>query len=122
MALNRREKSAGILVVAGMFLTAADSLTTAIAGVALLGAGAVVLNWEEIRAKLRKIGSQRPRGAQLVARQPKPGAWQKRRGEFPAAVSRRTKKSPARAGTRTRQAKITTGTSYQKEEGMSSHV
>ena len=118
MALNRREKSAGILVVAGMFLTAADSLTTAIAGVALLGAGAVVLNWEEIRAKLRKIGSQRPRGATCL-RLPKPGAWQKRCGEFPAAVSRRTKKSPARAGTRTRQEKITTGTSYQKEEGMS---
>lgn len=87
--MNRREKAAAALAVAGMCLTATDSLTAAIAGVALLGAGAVLLNWEELRRAVRTA---------------------------------RTKKSPARAGTRTRQEKITTGTSYQKEEGMSSHV
>lgn len=52
--MNRREKAAGSLTVAGMCLTAADSLIAAIAGVALLGAGAVVLNWAEIRAHIKK--------------------------------------------------------------------
>ena len=118
MKMTRRETLSAALILPGMLLLCTDQLPAAIAGVALLGAGAGALNWVEIRAKLRKIGSQRPRGATCL-RLPKPGAWQKRRGEFPAAVSRRTKKSPARAGTRTRQAKITTGTSYQKEEGMS---
>ncbi len=51
--MTRREKTAGALVVTGMFLTATDSLITAIAGTALLGAGAVVLNWEEIRRAVR---------------------------------------------------------------------
>lgn len=60
MALNRREKAAGILVVAGMFLTATDSLTAAIAGTALLGAGAVVLNWAEIRAHIKKKAARKP--------------------------------------------------------------
>lgn len=58
--MNRREKAAGILVVAGMFLTATDSLTTAIAGVALLGAGAVALNWAEIRAYIKKKAARKP--------------------------------------------------------------
>lgn len=52
--MNRREKAAGALAVAGMCLTATDSLTAVIAGVALLGAGAVVLNFEEIRAHIKK--------------------------------------------------------------------
>lgn len=52
--MNRREKAAGSLAVAGMLLTATDSLTAAIAGVALLGAGAIVLNWAEIRAHIKK--------------------------------------------------------------------
>lgn len=51
--MNRREKAAGALAVAGMCLTATDSLTAAIAGVALLGAGAVVLNFEELRRAVR---------------------------------------------------------------------
>lgn len=58
--MNRREKAAGILVVAGMFLTATDSLTAAIAGTALLGAGAVVLNWAEIRAHIKKKAARKP--------------------------------------------------------------
>lgn len=52
--MTRREKAAGALAVAGMFLTATDSLTAAIAGTALLGAGAVLLNWAEIRAYIKK--------------------------------------------------------------------
>lgn len=60
MALNRREKAAGALAVAGMCLTATDSLTAAIAGVALLGAGAVVLNFEEIRAHIKKKAARKP--------------------------------------------------------------
>lgn len=58
--MNRREKAAGSLAVAGMFLTATDSLTTAVAGVALLGAGAVVLNWAEIRAYIKKKAARKP--------------------------------------------------------------
>ena len=51
--MTRREKAAGLLAVAGMFLTATDSLTAAIAGTALLGAGAIVLNFEELRRAVR---------------------------------------------------------------------
>ena len=58
--MNRREKAAGALAAAGMFLTAADSLIAAAAGVALLGAGAVVLNWEEIRAHIKKKAARKP--------------------------------------------------------------
>ena len=58
--MNRREKAAGSLTVAGMCLTAADSLIAAIAGVALLGAGAVVLNWAEIRAHIKKKAARKP--------------------------------------------------------------
>lgn len=57
--MNRREKAAGALAVAGMCLTATDSLTAAIAGVALLGAGAVVLNWAEIRAHIKKKAARK---------------------------------------------------------------
>ena len=58
--MTRREKAAGALAVAGMFLTATDSLTAAIAGVALLGAGAIVLNWAEIRAHIKKKAARKP--------------------------------------------------------------
>ena len=58
--MNRREKAAGALAVAGMCLTATDSLTAVIAGVALLGAGAVVLNWAEIRAHIKKKAARKP--------------------------------------------------------------
>lgn len=50
MKMTRREKLSGVLVLAGMFLTATDSLITAAAAVALLGAGVVLANWPEIRA------------------------------------------------------------------------
>lgn len=58
--MTKREKTAGILAVTGMFLTATDSLTAAIAGVALLGAGAVLLNWAEARAYIKKKAARRP--------------------------------------------------------------
>lgn len=90
--MTKREKTAAVLVLSGLFLTATDSLITAAAAVALVAAGVALANWPEIRAKLRKIGSHRPGGAQYIARQSKFDAGQKRRGEFPAAVSRRTKK------------------------------
>lgn len=116
--MNRREKAAGSLVVAGMFLTATDSLTTAIAGTALLGAGAVALNWVEIRAKLRKIGSQHPRGA-TRSRQPKPVAGMSAAADCPPAVTRAKKKAARKPE---RHTKNYATTSYQKEKGMSSHV
>lgn len=117
--MNIREKTAGSLAVTGMFLTATDSLTAAIAGVALLGAGAVLLNWAEIRAKLRKIGSQRPRGAQYIARQPKPDT--RLYGRVVIGSADTAQKSPARAGTRTRQSKKDTSTFYPKKQGKSRH-
>lgn len=48
--MNRREKLSGVLVLAGMFLTATDSIPTVLTAVALLGAGVVLANWKEIRA------------------------------------------------------------------------
>lgn len=51
--MNRREKAAAALILPGMALLCADQLPAAIAGVALLGAGAVVLNFEEIRRAVR---------------------------------------------------------------------
>lgn len=58
--MTAREKLSGVLVLGGLVLLCAEQLPAAVAGAALLGAGAVALNWQEIRAKLRKIGSQRP--------------------------------------------------------------
>lgn len=52
--MNRREKAAGALILPGMLLLCTTQLPAAIAGVALLGAGAVVLNFEEIRAHIKK--------------------------------------------------------------------
>ncbi len=116
MKMTRREKAAGALILPGMMLLCTTQIPAAIAGVALLGAGAVVLNWAEIRAKLRKIGSQRPRGAQLVARQPKPVAGMSAAASCPPAVTR-AKKKAARKPERHR--KITSTTSYQKAKEMS---
>ena len=116
--LTPREKAAAALAVAGMCLTATDSLTAAIAGTALLGAGAVVLNWEEIQEKLRKIGSQCLRGA-TRSRQPKPVAGMSAAASCPPAVTRAKKKAARKPE---RHTKNYTTTSYQKEEGMSSHV
>ena len=115
--LTPREKAAAALILPGMALLCTDQLPAAIAGTALLGAGAVVLNWVEIRAKLRKIGSQRPRGAQLVARQPKPVAGMSAAADCPPAVTR-AKKKAARL-TRRRHTKNISHTSYQKAKEMS---
>ena len=52
--MNRREKAAGALILPWMLLLCTTQLPAAIAGVALLGAGAVVLNWAEIRAHIKK--------------------------------------------------------------------
>lgn len=52
--LTPREKAAAALILPGMALLCADQLPAAIAGVALLGAGAIVLNFEEIRAHIKK--------------------------------------------------------------------
>lgn len=51
--LTPREKAAAALILPGMALLCAGQLPAAIAGTALLGAGAVVLNWEEIRRAVR---------------------------------------------------------------------
>lgn len=64
MKMTRREKLSGVLVLAGMFLTATDSLITAAAAVALLGAGVVLANWPEIRAyigtRTKKKAARKP--------------------------------------------------------------
>lgn len=117
--MNIREKLSAALVLPGMLLLCADQLPAAVAGVALLGAGAVLLNWAEIRAKLRKIGSQRPRGAQYIARQPKPDA--RLCGRVVIGSADTAQKSPARAGTRTRQSKKDTPTFYPKKSKKSRH-
>lgn len=116
MKMTRRETLSAALILPGMALLCTDQLPAAIAGTALLGAGAVVFNWEEIRAKLRKIGSQRPRGAQLVARQPKPVAGMSAAADCPPAVTRAKKKAARKPE---RHTKNISHTSYQKEEGMS---
>lgn len=58
--MNRREKLSGVLVLPGMLLLCTTQLPAAIAGVALLGAGAVVLNFEEIRAYIKKKAARKP--------------------------------------------------------------
>lgn len=58
--MNRREKAAGALILPGMLLLCTTQLPAAIAGVALLGAGAVVLNFEEIRAHIKKKAARKP--------------------------------------------------------------
>lgn len=58
--MTRREKAAAALILPGMALLCADQLPAAIAGVALLGAGAVVLNFEEIRAHIKKKAARKP--------------------------------------------------------------
>lgn len=69
--MNRREKLSGVLVLAGMFLTATDSLITAAAAVALLGAGVVLANWPEIRRAVRICTKKRPARAGTRTRQAK---------------------------------------------------
>ena len=58
--MNRREKAATALILPGMALLCTDQIPAAIAGVALLGAGAVVFNWEEIRAHIKKKAARKP--------------------------------------------------------------
>lgn len=60
MKMTRREKAAGALILSGMLLLCTTQLPAAIAGVALLGAGAVVLNFEEIRAHIKKKAARKP--------------------------------------------------------------
>lgn len=115
--MNIREKTAAALILPGMALLCAGQLPAAIAGTALLGAGAVVLNWEEIRAKLRKIGSRRPRGA-TRSRQPKPGEGMSAAASCPPAVTRAKKKAARRPE---RQSKKDTPIFYPKKQGKSRH-
>lgn len=114
--MTRREKAAGALILPGMLLLSAGQIPAAAAGVALLGAGAIVLNWVEIRAKLRKIGSQRLRGAQLVARQPKPVAGMSAAASCPPTVTRAKKKAARKSE---RHTKNISHTSYQNAKEMS---
>ncbi len=58
--LTPREKAAAALILPGMALLCAGQIPAAIAGVALLGAGAVVLNFEEIRAHIKKKAARKP--------------------------------------------------------------
>ena len=60
MKMTRLEKAAGALILPGMLLLCTTQLPAAIAGVALLGAGAVVLNFEEIRAHIKKKAARKP--------------------------------------------------------------
>ena len=57
--MTRREKAAGALILPGMLLLSAGQIPAAAAGVALLGAGAVVLNFEEIRAHIKKKAARK---------------------------------------------------------------
>lgn len=58
--MTAREKLAAALILPGMALLCAGQIPAAIAGVALLGAGAVVLNFEEIRAHIKKKAARKP--------------------------------------------------------------
>lgn len=58
--MTRREKAAGALILPGMLLLSAGQIPAAAAGVALLGAGAIVLNFEEIRAYIKKKAARKP--------------------------------------------------------------
>lgn len=60
MKMTKRETLSAVLILPGMALLCADQLPAAIAGTALLGAGAVVLNWEEIRARIKKKAARKP--------------------------------------------------------------
>lgn len=71
--MNVREKLSAFLILPGMALLCAGQIPAAAAGVALLGAGAVVLNWEEVRRAICQSGRLRPRGATCL-RQSEPNA------------------------------------------------
>ena len=58
--MTRCETLSAALILPGMALLCADQIPAAIAGVALLGAGAVVLNWAEIRAHIKKKAARKP--------------------------------------------------------------
>ena len=117
MKMTRRETLSAALILPGMLLLCTDQLPAAIAGVALLGAGAGALNWVEIRAKLRKIGSQRTRGA-TRSRQPKPGEGMSAAASCPPAVTRAKKKAARRPE---RQSKKDTPIFYPKKQEKSRH-
>ena len=87
--MTAREKLAAALILPGMLLLCAEQLPAAMAGIALLGLGAMALNWKTIRKSVRAWN----RGATCL-RQPKPNAGQ------PAAANQqpgyRAKKKAAR--------------------------
>ena len=58
--MTRREKTAAALILPGMALLCTEQLPATMAGVALLGAGAVLLNWAEARAYIKKKAARRP--------------------------------------------------------------
>ena len=63
--MNRRERLSGVMVLTGMFLTATDSIPTAITAVSLLGAGVILANWPEIRRWSIHHAKKRPAERQL---------------------------------------------------------
>lgn len=60
-SMNACEKTAAALILPGMLLLCAEQLPTAMAGIALLGAGAFLLNWAEARAYIKKKAARKPR-------------------------------------------------------------
>lgn len=58
--MTKQEKLSAALILPGMLLLCAGQIPAVIAGVALLGAGAVVLNWAEIKARTKKKAARKP--------------------------------------------------------------
>lgn len=58
--MNKREKLSGVLVLAGIFLTATDSIPTVLTAMTLIGTGVVLANWPEIRACVFVRTKKRP--------------------------------------------------------------
>lgn len=109
--MTAREKLAAALILPGMLLLCAEQLPAAIAGITLLGAGAVALNWKTIRKSVMAWN----RGA-TCSRQPKPGAEQSAAANW--LPGHRAKKKAARTS-RKRHRKNYSILSYQKKEGLS---
>ena len=65
MKMTRRETLSAALILPGMLLLCTDQLPAAIAGVALLGAGAGALNWVKSEQSSAKSGANAPE-ARLV--------------------------------------------------------
>lgn len=63
--MNKREKLSGVLVLAGIFLTATDSIPTVLTAMTLIGTGVVLANWPEIRACVFVRTKKRPVERQL---------------------------------------------------------